>query len=65
MNACPAWMSGSPQSTATAKMLPAILCAADTVTPNALDMMISVVYMDSSANTRKVIGPANAITGPI
>ena len=43
--------------------LPAILCAADTVTPNALDMMM-MVYMDSSEH-QEVIGPANAITGPI
>eukprot|EP00982_Pelagococcus_subviridis_P012044 31139-Pelagococcus_subviridis.AAC.2 len=63
MNACPACMSGSPHSTATAKTFPATRCAALTVTPNAFANKMSAVYIDRSANTRNVIGPANAITG--
>ena len=43
MNAWPAWMSGSPHSTATAKTFPAILCAAETVTPSPLANKISAV----------------------
>ena len=63
MNAWPPWMSGSPQRTATAKTFPAMRCAADTVTPREFDMIISVVYMDNSANTRNVMGPANPMMG--
>ena len=43
MNAWPAWMSGSPQSTATAKMFPAMRCAAETTTPRELAKRISAV----------------------
>ena len=43
MNACPAWISGSPQSTATAKTFPAILCAALTTTPSEFAKRISAV----------------------